>query len=128
MAKKQIATFLGPQLGLSVIGDHAYGYNQISIADTETSVLSFHTGKEYIVGGIQLNIVADTPDDYAYKVKINGQLVTGYLTLGAQQGTDANNILQVVLPPLCKVEVTAQNVTDTSSNIIVVSLVGRVYA
>ena len=53
MAKKQIATFLGGQLGLSTIKDHAYAYSgQIGTENTQslTDMLRFTTGDYYLVG------------------------------------------------------------------------------
>ena len=57
MAKKRIATFLGPQLGLTVLGDHAMAMSGIISAgatqDTPDTLLSFTTGDFYFVGTIQ---------------------------------------------------------------------------
>ena len=120
----------GTGTGLNYVGDHAFAYSgAISVDDNETVILGpFATGREYVVGHIQLNIVQDTPDDYFYRIKINSELVTGYLSIGAQQGTDANNALQVLIAPYSTVEITAQNVSDDSSNSIVATVIGRVYA
>ena len=119
----------GTGKGLNYIADHGYAFSgSIAIDNTETTLLLFDTGPSTLVGHIQFNIVQDTPDDYFYRVNINDELVTGYLSIGAQQGTDANNALQILIAPYSKVEITAQNVTDTSSNGIVATVIGRVYA
>ena len=56
MAKKNIATFLGPQSGLSIIGKHAYAYSSAFPANVSSiTALEFTTGNEYIVGKFNLN-------------------------------------------------------------------------
>ena len=56
MAKKQIATFLGPNKGLSIIGNHAYAYSgPYQASTTSVIVLDFSTGNQYVVGKLFLN-------------------------------------------------------------------------
>ena len=48
MAKKRTATFLGPNKGLSIAGNHAYAYSgEITLPNaTETTMLDFASSSE----------------------------------------------------------------------------------
>ena len=121
--------FAGAGLGLQYVGkDHCYAYSGlVGVDNNETTLLEFTTGSGLITGNIQCNLLTDTADDQSYKIYINDIAIMGYITLGAQQSTDSNNVMQILIPPFSKVKVTAINATDTSSNNNAASLVGRVY-
>jgi len=59
MARKQIATFLAPNKGLSIVDNHAYATSGIipdgGSGSAATTMLDFTTGKGYIVGKIDFN-------------------------------------------------------------------------
>ena len=51
MAKKNVATFLGTQKGLSIVGNYCYAYSGVVRANgSDTTALDFHTGDSTIVG------------------------------------------------------------------------------
>jgi len=105
---------------------HCYAYSGTqAITDTESTMIEFQTNSEYIIGTIQFNMLQDTADDIFYKVKINDQTINGYLTLGAQQGTDANNPLPVIIPPFSSVVLTADNVSSSTGRSCICSFVGQ---
>jgi len=57
MAKKQIATFLGPSLGLSITGDYCYAYSGgINLNNESKIFLEFRTGKYTVVAGVQTTV------------------------------------------------------------------------
>ena len=129
MAQKQIATFLAPSKGLSTLGSHCYAYSGIvSVDDTETFMLDFHSGKKYIVCKIQFNLPAITGDDYLYQVYFNGNVVQSYNSQEALgTGSKPSTVIRLIIPPLTHVQCSADNVADSSSNDNIVSLIGRVY-
>jgi hypothetical protein len=129
MARKQIATFLAPSKGLSILGSHCYAYSGIvSVDDTETFLLDFHSNKEYIVCKIQFNLPAITGDDYLYQVYFNGNVVQSYNSQEALgTGSKPSTVIRLVIPPLTHVQCSADNVADSSPNDNIVSLIGRVY-
>jgi len=128
MVKKQIATFLGPNQGLSVVGSHCYAYSgEIAVGDTETNLLNFQTGKDYIVCTIQFNAAHGSGDDYVFRVYFNGNVVQRYLYAETVDRGVPDQPLYMVIPPLTDVQCSAQNTTDTSSNGQIVAISGRVY-
>ena len=121
-------TFTGPAETLEFVGDHAYAYSgsqSIAGSGAETTLLEFRTGNHYIVGHFQFAILQDTPNDFFNKVYLNDSLITGYLTTGAQTGTDANNYVTFVIPPYSQVKATSTNIDGTANGSVV--FVGRVY-
>jgi len=61
MVKKQIATFLGPNKGLSIAGDYAYAYSGVvsdsSSGSAATTALNFTSGNYIVVG--ELNMITN---------------------------------------------------------------------
>jgi len=128
MVKKQIATFVGPNQGLSIIGTHAYGYSGIqTVTDTEQNLLDFHSGKEYISCKIQFNGIHGSPDDYVYKVYLNGNEVASYLVGAALDRAKPDIPLWIIIPPLTHVQCSAQNTSSSSGEYQAVALTGRIY-
>jgi len=108
---------------------HAYAYSGINanIDDNEITMLEFNTNSEYMVGTAQFNMVQDTADDMFYRIRINDIVVMGYLTIGASQGTDANNTIPLVIPPFSNVKFTAKNTSTSGTRANAVSFSGKVY-
>ena len=127
MAKKQIATFLGPNQGLSVVGTHAYAYNNLPATADDTVVLDFTTGKEYISCKIQFNGIHGSPDDFVYKVYLNGNEVASYLVGAALDRAKPDIPLWIIIPPLTHVQCSAQNTSSSSGEYQAVALTGRIY-
>ena len=129
MVRKQIATFLAPNKGLSIVGSHCYAYSGvIAIPNSEIVMLDFHTGKEYIVCKIQFNMPsATTNDDYLYKVYFNGSVVQSYVIGEVNDRAKPDSIIHMVIPPLTHIQCSAENITDVNALNQIVSIIGRVY-
>ena len=134
MAKEAIgsnATFTGPQAGLTIIGNHCYAYSGIVAVDNnETSLLAFATGKEYVKTKLQITNASDTARDSRYKVYLNEQIIYQYGTdVSGEYGSeeDPDPPLNIIIPPLTAVKVTAMNSENTDSINQVAILTGKVY-
>jgi len=81
MAKKKIATFLGPNKGLSVVGNHAYAFSGILEADnggSGTDYLSFTTGNYYSVVSIQCYNTQNDSAIINWEFELNGTKIMEY--------------------------------------------------
>ena len=133
MARKQIATFLGPNPGLVTLGDHCYAYSgSFTASTTSTTRLLFTTGKYYIVGEFRLAGMIDlaTPANGrigTMTVKLNNNTVLVDKTDAAEEDMPSANVSPIIIPPLTEVEVISDS-NDTDANYIgSISLTGRVY-
>jgi len=128
MAKKQIATFLGPNEGLSITGSHCYGYsgsiNSTGAGSADTTMLDFFTPDQYIVGKLTVSSTnASSGNDEYLEMKINGQtVILSQYTNGGDQTNDQP--FPVLLPSRSRVQVLWGTAGDYNATII---LVGRVY-
>lgn len=131
MAKKQIATFLGPQLGISYTGNHAYAYSGLldsGASDAEVTFLAFQTGKEYIFGKFQFFYATDSVQgsDIVYRIKLNDQIISQYLDVeDIRMAGDPHQPIPVVIPPLTKVTVTIASLAGAQQQ--AAMFTGRVY-
>ena len=131
MAKKQIATFLGPQLGISYAGNHAYAYSGLldsGASDAQVIFLLFQTGKEYIVGKFQFFYATDTVQgtDMIYRIKLNDQIISQYLDIeDIRMAGDPHQPIPMVIPPLTKVTVTIASIAGAQQQ--AAMFTGRVY-
>ena len=136
MAKKNIATFLGPQLGLSTIGDFAYAYSGTVQATTANHTMLLFTsgdtvtvGKITCVGGIENNgggVAAGTVS--AFTLTFNGQEITRFKTVTSGTSPDApmHQTYPIIIPPRTEVKVIVFSTgTDGKTSVIIN---GRVYA
>jgi len=131
MAKKQIATFLGPNQGLSILGSHAYAFSgNLTITgqgtgDPDTVLLKFHTGKQFI--DIDLTIGLDTSADLtvAYEINLNGQTVYAVKwDAGGPSGFIVDVPVKLIIPPLTEFEL---KVGTDANKLMCAILRGRVY-
>jgi len=129
MAKKRIATFLAPQLGISVLGDHAYGYSGLLDISTETAMLNFKTGDYYFVGTVQFNYVEAAGEVFRYRVYLNDNVVQSYIDYGGSTAANQtiSNLIEVIIPPNTIVKTTAANVQDSTKREQICSMAGRIY-
>jgi len=127
MAKKRIATFLGTQKGVSLIKDHCYAYSGIvSVTDSETTLLEFNTGDNYYVGQYQPNYETLSGDDFKFLVYLNEILISS-LQISASRDFTPYEEIELVIPPLTTVKITAQNETGSTATDILALFTGRVY-
>ena len=132
MAKKQIATFLGPQLGLSVIGEHAYAYSGVvSVDNSETEMLNFQSENNYIVGGwfAHFNQLTGDPlasEDFRFILYLNGLQIAAIET-NDSQGSSRNSIQDIIIPPNTNVKVTGRNYTGSVTEPCGVVITGKIH-
>ena len=133
MAKKRIATFLGPNLGLSIAGDHFFAYSGPIVASTTlNTVLSFTTGNYTCVGTAQLSpyMVDSTLTDQLQagaQISLNGSIIA-YITTGSSTERAGNYAAQtIVIPPYTKVKVEVDAPADEGSYHGSFTMTGRVY-
>ena len=118
----------GIGFGFNYIGDHAYAFSgPISTNNNETTLLSFTTGAHYIVATFQAQYFSDNNDVYVHKLKMDSQEVVGFEFNGSNNA-DGAIAREIIIPPFTKVVATAVNSTDTSSNNVGATIIGRVYA
>ncbi len=127
MAKKQIATFLAPGKGLSVLGNHCYAYSgRITVTTSATTLLDFSVGKEYILADIQPTyFTADTGENVFYEIYINGSEVYAS-EIGSTTATTPYQDIKILIPPLSRFEV--KGYAASADRILGVTLTGRLYA
>jgi len=132
MVKKQIATFLGPNLGLSVVGDHCYAYSGViasagSQASATTTTLLFTTGEGY--AKIKLTFSNDLTSASAnefYQVNINGQTVYKAEQEHNLDTVTNPTVIHMIIPPLSTVETFVGSSGDPMDTTTIIS--GRLYA
>ena len=131
MPKKQIATFLAPNQGLSIAGSHAYAYSGLlnsGASGAEVTFLLFQTGKEYISGKFQFFYATDSyqDTDMIYRIKLNDQIISQYLDIqDIRSGGDPHNTVPIVIPPLTQVTATVASLAGAQQQ--AVMFTGRVY-
>jgi len=126
MAKKRIASFLGPNKGLSIVGDHAYSYSgTVGITDSETTLNEFTTGNYYLKGTIQISYLELASVDVNYRIYLNGLVVQGYLGYETAGSSEPDNLIPLIIPPntTCKIAGTAASGNPDHC----ATFVGRVY-
>jgi len=123
------AIFSGTQKGLSILSDRCYALSGvIGVAQAEVSMLDFSTEANIIKADIQLVSAVEVSDNYEFKVKFNGQTIWKQrLTNTVQLYPYGIYPIQLVIPPLTKVEITLYNVSADTSREWSVSLTGRIY-
>jgi len=133
MAKKRIATFLGPQLGLSVLGEHAYAYSGVvSVGNSETDMLNFQSENNYMVCTWFANFNQLTSDpiateDFRFVLYLNGLQIAMMETADSQSATRAT-VQDIIIPPNTNVKITGRNYTGSVTEPVGAVITGRVYA
>jgi hypothetical protein len=128
MAKKQIATFLGPNKGLSVLGNHAYALSgpvqDAGSGSAATTMVKFTTGNYYTVADLAFADTNVGSENVFIAIEFNGQEV--FSALWPHGNYDYQPVtIPLLLPPRTEVEVKwgIESVTVNMS----LSLVGRIY-
>ena len=135
MAKKQIATFLGPNKGLSTVGNHCYAYSgAILVTDgANSTMLEFTTGKQYIVATFNFG-TGDSQisgsKDIGYQISFNGNIIFSQFSESDSDGTliydGASFPVQILIPPLTAVKIEGYT-SDTDNLECFGKITGRVY-
>jgi len=118
----------GTGLDLNYVQDRVYAFSGIiGATNTETDLLNFTTGNKVVDGQVYLALVSNSADDYIFNVYINNILAFGAVTkAGANYGMPRNVIIPIIVSPYTVVRVTAQNVSDSSSQNCCATINGKV--
>ena len=112
---------------INYIGNHAYATSgRVTVGDTAINLCDFTTGSEYIVGTVMFSSGTQSGDDYQYTTIFNGEPVDRFHTSGGVVAPDRVN-RQIIIPPYTRVQFTAQNVTDASTDSQLVFFQGEVH-
>jgi len=127
MAKERLgsnATFTGPQLGLSTIGNHCYAYSGSVDISGETTMLDFTTGKGYIKGRFEFNADFATGGGAGVRVQIfmNDIMIIEERDTSSDWHT-GDNEFHVIIPPLTRITVKCLGGSQDAN----VNFTGRVY-
>ena len=134
MAKKprnETATYAGPQLGITYLGEHAYAYSGLhdsGASSAEVIFLDFSTGSEYIVGKFQFFYATDTVQgsDMIYRIKLNDQIISQYIDIeDIRMAGDPHQPIPIVIPPLTHVVITVASIAGAQQQ--ATMFTGRVY-
>jgi len=132
MAKKNTATFLGPNKGLSTLGEHCYSFSgSITVAqNTETTLSEFQTGKFYIRGGVSIqgNFDSMGSSGLAVNIYLNGTKIVESETSASNDSVAPFDYpLQIIVPPNTEVKITVSKAAS-GNHAIQSLLTGRTYA
>ena len=139
MAKVKLgnnAAFLGGNLGLSIIGEHAYAFSGTFPASTsDQTMLQFTTGREYIVGEWFLSggvsyAAANLGDGQhtGYRITINGSVVSIVKLSSITEAMETTATEPMIIPPYSNVQVEILSSANSGTQLGTCSFVGRVYA
>jgi len=137
MARTKIASnasFSGAQKGLSFVLDRVYAYSGlVQVASTDTEQLSFQSGKQVIVGSISCYGSVDDSNPglgsiTAFTISFNGVKLFKIKTDTENEDMPSVQTVPLIIPPLTKVIVNADNNNADAGLRTAVSIAGRVYA
>ena len=105
-----------------------YAYSgEVSVDNTEYTMLEFQTNSEYINGEVMIGSKAGENEDYEFKIYFNDVIV--FSTLFGNQGHV--NIgpwpIPIIIPPFTAVKMSLDNIADTDSRVWTVGLTGEAY-
>jgi len=136
MAKKQTATFLGGQLGISTIGEHAYAYSgQFPTGSVQslTDMLNFTTGDYYLVGewtvcgSVNLSSASDTGALDQFYLSYNSITIQSLKTDTQQEDSPTLYTIPIMIPPRTVVICQGISSLNNDSWRISQSIAGRIY-
>ena len=117
--------------GINYVGDHAYGYSgAVDVNQNAVTLLQFATGGLYIKAIFQPQyMVANAgvaTEDFRFIVKFDSQEVSSMIIAEGADRDAFYNVVNLIIPPYTKVEITAANVTDTTTRAVGGIVTGRV--
>jgi len=133
MAKTKLganAQFSGPNKGLTSIGEHVYSFSgrilSTGSGDAGDELLSFNTGKGYIIADCIFQNDITSGSDIYFEIKYNGQTVV--LNKEASSTITEPWTWILLIPPLTFVEVAWGTQSGATNFNGTVSISGKVYA
>lgn len=137
MAKEKIgsnAIFSGPQLGLSIVGEHCYALSgTFQSLNAAATMLEFTTpSRGYIIGKLQCNgsvriADSDSGDTTAFQISFNGIVVAVLKTETGLEDMPPTVTQTFVIPPSTTVQIVRDGTADNVNNLNTVGFTGRVY-
>jgi len=130
MAKKNIATFLGANEGVTVLGDHAYGYSGLFEFTNSGFVagIDFKTGSTYHKAVISWGYPEVSGDNIQSQIYLNGvKVYAQFHNYSSGNYTTAPMYIEITIPPHTNVEIGAVN-ADGNVRDCLVTYSARVYA
>jgi len=124
----------GTGTGLNYIGNHAYAYNSLAAAQSDTVVLKFTTGAEYIVGTIQFNGYIQpgnpaTGSAGTCHITFDSQTVINMKTETELETSAPHSQSQdIIIPAFTSVEVTLRSSAAEATQFATIGIAGRIYA
>ena len=99
----------------------------MSIDDNETDMVNFSSGSGYIVGQVMFNYVANTGEDFMFRIYFNNIQVQGNIQGKHDYDAKFESDIKIIIPPFTAVRLTGQNLTNNTGRDMIASLTGRVY-
>jgi len=133
MVEKQIATFLAPSKGLSILGAHCYAQSGAKGSTTgQVEYLNF-VSPGYIVGTLTLNAGVEqaTPTvgvTAAWQLSFNGIVIAVYKSDSIAENMPSSIIVPILIPPRTEVKITVLTSDNNADKLNSCSIIGRVYA
>ena len=120
---------VGTGTQINYIGDLIYGYSGIiAVNDNEKTLLNFTTGNSLLKVKAQFFYANEglSNANFTYRIKIDGQEIALYTVNGSGTYSNPHNLIEFVIVPYSKVELTAVNSEDASSINQAVVISGRI--
>ncbi len=130
--KKYIGTFLAPNKGMTIVGNHAYGYSgAVPVSNSETTLIDHMTGDNYFVGRWtghfnQASNASVETEDYRFVLYLNGMQVME-LVASDSSSQNRNNYRNLIIPPNTNVKITCQNYEGSTSNDMGATITGQIH-
>jgi len=127
MVKKNIATFLGVNKGLTTLGDHCYAASGSIATDSgnQVEMLNFRSGNGYILAKMEFTHRLFTGYRVGFFLYFNGETVLVFDTDGVPPFND-NHTYRFIIPPRTHV-ILEWFQSDTTSHNATAFISGRVY-
>jgi len=120
---------VGAGFELNYIGSHVYAYAGTQVvSNQEKLVLSFTTGKEYLVVKVAMSVDitgVGTGEDWGMQIKLNGIQVVDHEYNPSNYGREPDEV-KLILPPFTVFE-GYLSTTDASDIIMGMTLTGKIY-
>ena len=115
--------------GLRYIGkEWVYAYSgAVDANNDETDLINSTSGAGVIVGEVNFNYLELATEDFTFTLYLNDMVIYAYTKDQTKDASPGNWFPKIIIPPLTKVKITAQNITDSTAREMAVALTGRVY-
>lgn len=115
--------------GIRYIGNYVYAYSGgllVASSAGEVTLLEDVSGSGVIVGDYQFFYGVSSTNEFLYRMYFNGVVGMSYHVTNLRESTPDVKI-GVIIPPLTKIKLTAENLTSDTGRLQSATLIGRVY-